>query len=205
MLPFVPARRNRVLEIGCGEARFIQQLAGVEDAWGIEPSPAAEIAKDKLNRVFHSTFDEAEKFLPPHYFDLVICNDVIEHLPDYSSFLYRIGRYIAPGGMLIGSIPNVRFYDVMMRYLFEKDWCYADSGVLDRTHLWFFTKKSLRATLKYHGFDVVRLEGINTGTLPSLSALLYLPVAYALVILTLGYFADIRHLQFAFQAIPTQQ
>jgi 2-polyprenyl-3-methyl-5-hydroxy-6-metoxy-1,4-benzoquinol methylase len=204
MLPFVPAQRGRVLEIGCGEGRFSGALTGVEESWGIEPSPAAEAAKDRVTRVLQATFDEAEPKLPIGFFDLVICNDVIEHMPDHASFFSRIGKYIAPGGMLIGSIPNVRFYHIMLEYLLEKDWHYTDIGVLDRTHLAFFTAKSLHKTLERHGFRVLQLKGINSwyrfSNTPRTRA--YLIMAYALVAVTLGYFADIRHLQFAFQAMP---
>jgi 2-polyprenyl-3-methyl-5-hydroxy-6-metoxy-1,4-benzoquinol methylase len=204
MLSFVPARRARVLEIGCGEGRFSGALTGVEESWGIEPSPAAEVAKHRLTRVLQATFDEAESELPVNFFDLVICNDVIEHLPDHASFLSRIGKYITPDGMIIGSIPNVRFYNNMFEYLLEKDWHYTDSGVLDRTHLTFFTEKSLRNALERHGFKVLRLQGINSWHRFSRTARssAYRGIALALMVMTLGYFADIRHLQFAFQATP---
>ena len=204
MRPFLPARRARVLEVGCGEGRFSGAIDGVEESWGIEPSSAAEAARTRLTRVFQATFDEAESELPVGYFDLVICNDVIEHMADHGRFFSRIGQYIAPGGMIIGSIPNVRFYNNMFEYLFEKDWHYTDYGILDRTHLAFFTEKSLRKTLERYGFDILTLNGINSWFRFSKTArtLTYLWAAYALVALSLGYFADIRHLQFAFQATP---
>ena len=204
MLPFVPAQRRRVLEVGCSEGLFIGSLPGVEESWGIEPSAAAEMAKERLTRVFHATFDEVEAELPSNYFDVVICNDVIEHMPDYNHFLSAIAKHIAPGGMLVGSIPNVRFYNNMMQFLFEKDWYYTDSGILDRTHITFFTEKSLRRTLERHGFAVRQLQGINTGARPSdsLRTSLYLAAARILSFVSAGYFSDTLHLQFAFQAVP---
>ena len=106
----------------------------------------------------------------------------------------------------MGSIPNVRFYRNMFQFLLEKDWHYTDFGTLDRTHMAFFTEKSLRKTLERTGFDVVTMKGINTATqfYGSGRDKLYLAVAYALAPLTLGWFSDIRHLQFAFQAVPRQ-
>lgn len=204
MLPFVPTRRGRVLEIGCGEGRFSGSLTGVNESWGIEPSLAFEAAKSRLSRVIHATFDEAESELPLSYFDVVICNDVIEHMVNHAEFLRKIGKYISPGGMIIGSIPNVRFYKNMFEYFLEKDWNYTDSGILDRTHLSFFTEKSFRKTLNRHGFNIIQLKGINTGCKLSNSMRneIYFYGAYCLVFLTLGYFSDIRHLQFAFQATP---
>jgi 2-polyprenyl-3-methyl-5-hydroxy-6-metoxy-1,4-benzoquinol methylase len=204
MLPFVPAQRAHALEIGCGEGRFIAALSGVEEGWGIEPSQAAAVAERRLTRVLRATFDDAERELPLSHFDVVICNDVIEHLPDYSSFLSRIGKYLAPGGMIVGSIPNVRFYTNMFQYMLEKDWYYTDWGILDRTHLAFFTEKSLRRTLEHHGYKVVQLAGINKDYRPSGSARnwAYFVGARVLAAVTFGYFADIRYPQFAFQATP---
>ena len=204
MLPFVPERRERVLEIGCSKGRFSAALTNVKETWGIEPSDAADTAAGCLTRVFKTTFEEAEADLPIKYFDLVICNDVIEHMPDHERFFSNIKKYIATDGMIIGSIPNVRYYKNMFQYLVEKDWHYTSSGILDRTHMAFFTHKSLKKTLEKHGFKVVKLQGINTdhrfsGTIRSR---IYLSAAYALVAITIGYFSDIRHLQFAFQAIP---
>ena len=206
MLPFVPARRGRTLEIGCGEGRFIGALAGVEESWGIEPSSAAAIAERRLTQVVHATFDEAEPKLPIGYFDVVICNDVIEHMPDHASFFNRVAKFIAPGGMIIGSIPNVRHYVNMIEYLVKKDWCYTDIGTLDRTHLAFFTEKSLCDTLERHGYRVLQIRGINRWhRLPStVKHRAYRVIAYAMIAVTLGYFADIKYLQFAFQATPSQ-
>ncbi len=203
----MPSRRGRVLEIGCGEGRFIGSLTGVDESWGIEPSPAAEVARTHLTRVFQATFDAAASELPTGYFDLVICNDVIEHMPDHAKFFADIGKYMAPGGMIIGSIPNVRFYNNMFQYLFERDWHYTDFGILDRTHMAFFTRKSLQKTLERHGFKILQLKGINTAFRFSNSGRTwaYLVMAYALVGLTFGAFADVRHLQFAFQATPEKK
>jgi 2-polyprenyl-3-methyl-5-hydroxy-6-metoxy-1,4-benzoquinol methylase len=204
MLPFVPARRKRVLEIGCGEGRFSAALTGVEESWGIEPSAAAEVAKTHLTRVLRATFDEAENTLPLQYFDLIICNDVIEHMPDHAKFMSCITKYIVPGGLIMGSIPNVRFYVNMFEYMFRRDWRYRDYGILDRTHLAFFTRKSLDRLLKQCGFEVLEIRGINKNYRFSNSAKAWVSLigAYGFVALTFGYFADIRYLQFGFQATP---
>lgn len=206
LLPFVPARRARVLEVGCSEGRFSASLPGVDETWGIEPSPAADAARTRLTHVFHSTFEEAEPELPRAYFDVVVCNDVIEHMPDHARFLASVQKHMAPGAALVGSIPNVRYYRNMFQFLLEKDWHYTDFGILDRTHMAFFTEKSLRKTLDRAGFEVRAMRGINTARefYGSGRDRLYLAAAYALSPLTLGWFSDIRHLQFAFQAVPRQ-
>jgi 2-polyprenyl-3-methyl-5-hydroxy-6-metoxy-1,4-benzoquinol methylase len=201
MLAFVPQRRARVLEIGCAEGHFLSTLKGVEERWGIEPSAAASVARQKLDRVLEATFEECEAELPLAYFDVIICNDVIEHMPDHDRFLQRIRKHMLPSGVLVGSIPNVRFYNNLFQVLFEKDWHYTDQGILDRTHLRFFTEKSLKKCFARHGFDIQEFSGINKGTFLGGDArwAAYTALSKALILVTLGYFKDIQYVQFGFR------
>jgi 2-polyprenyl-3-methyl-5-hydroxy-6-metoxy-1,4-benzoquinol methylase len=199
MRPFLPARCGKVLEIGCGAGRFSGGIADAAEIWGIEPDAgAAEAARSRLGRVINTEFDAALGELPPHYFDTVICNDVIEHMPDHDWFLETIKTVMSPAGVLVGSIPNVRYYRNLFDLVLTKDWEYQDQGILDRTHLRFFTEKSLRRTLRSHGFRIEEMRGINGGI--SRQAPAKGIVACAAIVLSLGYFRDIRHLQFAFRA-----
>ncbi len=203
MVSFVPERRDRVLEVGCSQGLFLAQLPGVKERWGVEPSPAAAEARTRLDHVFETTFDGADPELPAGYFDVVICNDVIEHMPDHDVFLERVKRVIAPGGVIVGSIPNVRFYYNLFQMLLEKDWHYQDSGILDRTHTRFFTEKSLRSSLRLHGWEIQRFEGLNNNiSLHQHRAKTYHWMSKALIAGTLGYFSDIQYLQFGFRATP---
>jgi 2-polyprenyl-3-methyl-5-hydroxy-6-metoxy-1,4-benzoquinol methylase len=204
MAEFIPANRGRILEVGCAEGEFLSSLEGVNEAWGIEPSPAALIAGERLYRVFQLTFEEAESKLPLAYFDVIVCNDVIEHMPDHDSFLDRVGKHIAPGGVIVGSVPNVRFYNNLFQMVLEKDWHYTQSGILDRTHLRFFTEKSLKECLDRNGFTLHKLQGImtNIDRERTWRARSYHWLSRALIVTTLGYYSDIQYLQFAFQASP---
>ena len=205
MLPMLPSARRHILEIGCAEGLFLHSIAGAEEKWGVEPTePAAAAASAKLTRVINKSFDEAKKELQLSYFDLVICNDVIEHMTDHDSFLLEIRQYIAPGGVIVGSIPNVRYYKNLFNLLFAKDWEYTDWGILDRTHFRFFTEKSLRRSLSSAGFEVEDFRGINGGIEFGFSKwkLAYSLFAILSIVLSLGYFNDIKHQQFAFRARP---
>lgn len=199
MRPFLPARCGKVLEIGCGEAVFSGGIEVATEIWGIEPDAgAAEIARSRLDRVINGTFEDALAELPLRYFDTVICNDVIEHMADHDRFFETIKSHLSRDGVLVGSIPNVRYYRNLFSLVLAKDWEYQDAGVLDRTHLRFFTEKSLRRTLRSHGFRLEEMRGINGGI--SRQTLCSGIMAYAAIVLSLGYFRDIRHLQFAFRA-----
>ena len=102
-------------------------------------------------------------------------------------------------GVLVASIPNVRFFDNIWQLLFHKDWRYQDAGILDRTHLRFFTKKSVERMILEAGLDVVKLQGIN----PIETQSSYLENRYRLInALLLNNLEDMRWLQFAIVARP---
>lgn len=214
VLPFLPAHYSRVLEIGCGDGGFRLLVRKDCEYWGVErEAPAARAAEQQLDKVLAGAFEEVYAQLPEHYFDLVICNDVIEHLPDHARFLGEIQEKMGTGGYLVGSIPNVRYYKVLVSLLLLRDWRYTTKGILDSTHLRFFTRKSLARTFREHGFQVDRLQGINSAvylkpkyctsilrtTLNSVKFALRFLFFLLLDVATLGHSADIKYAQIAFR------
>jgi 2-polyprenyl-3-methyl-5-hydroxy-6-metoxy-1,4-benzoquinol methylase len=193
----------KILEIGCGEGAFCASIAGAAETWGIEPHPpSADIAATRLQRVLVCTFEAATTELPERHFDLIICNDVIEHMTDHDGFLRRVQRFMAPGARLVGSLPNVRFYGNLFNLVVARDWHYQNSGILDRTHFRFFTFRSLRRSLVEAGFDVHRLEGLNAGRHQGWSPrqLAERAFHYGLMALSGGAARDISYLQIGFVA-----
>lgn len=158
----LPDTYQHVLEVGCGEGVFRRNLTKACEYTGIEPSPtAAATARTTLDRVLTGTYDTVASDLPVDYFDLVICNDVIEHMVDHDKFLEDIKRHMKTGAIMVGSVPNVRYFFHLWDLLVGKDWRYIDQGILDRTHLRFFTQKSWRDSLSTHGYSIEILQGIN--------------------------------------------
>ena len=107
---YLPQTFARVLEVGCSAGGFAAQIRqdGVE-VWGVEPFvDAATEASHRLDRVLCGLYDEVAAELPDDFFDLVICNDVIEHMPDHVAFLQAIKQKMQPGAYLVGSLPNLR-------------------------------------------------------------------------------------------------
>jgi 2-polyprenyl-3-methyl-5-hydroxy-6-metoxy-1,4-benzoquinol methylase len=205
ILQFLPPGRQgmKVLEIGCGDGSFSASVPGASERWGVEPfAIAAEGARARLDRVFATTFEAAKPELPPRFFDLVICNDVIEHMTDHDAFLRSAQDVMADGSVIVGSLPNVRYYRNLFDLVVASDWEYQDQGILDRTHFRFFTKRSIRRSLEHAGFRVERLEGINGGIQLGLDkwTLARSVFAYGMIAATAGRAGDIRHLQFAFRA-----
>ncbi len=95
-------------------------------------------------------------------FDAVVCADVLEHLPRPEDLLERIRAWLVPGGTLLVSLPNVANVTVRAALLAGR-FPYAERGILDRTHLRFYTRRSARALIESGGF---RLRGIAATAMP---------------------------------------
>lgn len=192
---FLPDRYEKVLEIGCGEGGFRGNLKEICEYWGVEPvKSVADAASRRLFKVLNGTFDQVSGELPDDYFDLIICNDVIEHIADTDGFFAGIKGKMKPDASLVGSIPNVRFFGNLRELLLERDWRYKEEGILDKTHLRFFTKKSLQRVFAENDFIVEEFGGINALTIKLLSPKQFLTRA---VMSFLG--ADTKFLQFGFR------
>lgn len=150
----------RVLDVGCGFATTsarIQKLGN--DVTGIDASPEiVSVARQRLGRVVHANLEDFETVaaeLGAVTFDALIFADVLEHLVWPVSTFRRYLRFLRDGGTVIVSLPNVGLWSVRFAHLFG-NWDYAETGVLDRTHLRFFTRKSARWMLDEAGLEPVR-------------------------------------------------
>lgn len=92
------------------------------------------------------------------YFDYIIMPDVIEHLRNPEEVLKKVRKHLKLKGTLIISIPNVMHYEVVYG-LINGNWTYADAGILDRTHLKFFTLSESTKLLKKEGFKIQDVSG----------------------------------------------
>ena len=195
----LPKQYSRVLEIGCGIGKFRNNLNQEHEYWGIEPVESiAKIAYDNLDKVLIGTYQDVESMIPNDYFDLVICNDVIEHMTDHDAFFQSIKKKMQKNGCLVASIPNVRYILNLWEVLVRKDWEYKDAGILDRTHLRFFTKKSLTRTLVKNLYFIDCLKGINA--YQTRSPIKF--IIYIVAMLLLGW--DIKYLQFGIRVSKLQ-
>ncbi len=144
----------RVLDVGCGFATtsaYLQKLGN--QVTGVEESAeACEIASRRLSHVIRADLQKAE---PGGLYDVIIFADVLEHLAWPVGALRRYLQWLAPGGSVIISLPNVGLWSVRLAHLFGR-WEYDDTGVLDRTHLRFFTLRSARWLVTQAGLTVAR-------------------------------------------------
>jgi SAM-dependent methyltransferase len=142
MLERVPAGAT-VLDVGCwsGSAGkfLIKHRNAIVD--GIEPnSRAASLARRSYRQVFGVRFED---FLAHHegQYECVLFLDVLEHLPDPAETLKRSCRLLTSNGKALVSLPNIAYWWVRKELLLGR-WQYEDTGLLDRTHLRFFTLAS---------------------------------------------------------------
>lgn len=143
--PLLPLHCGRVLEIGCGSGAtlgWLRQAQRASYAVGIEISEAAaQGAKVHADEVHCLDFEHVELPVPGSQFDVILCLDVLEHMVNPWKVVDRlVAQYLVPGGTLIVSLPNVRHYSVVLPLLVKGQWDYQDAGLLDRTHLRFFTR-----------------------------------------------------------------
>ncbi|EKE03679.1 MAG: methyltransferase type 11 [uncultured bacterium] len=191
IMEFIPDDIKTILEVGCGEGNFGYNLKNKLNAevWGIELNPeSAKIAKDKLNNVLHGDINLLLPNIPDNYFDCIVFNDVLEHLVDPVLTLKNIKSKLSKNGAIISSIPNMRYITVLSDLVINKDWYYTDSGILDSTHLRFFTKKSIIRMFEELDYKVVTIKGIS-----STNSLKF----YLWNLLSLGLFLDSKYRQFA--------
>jgi SAM-dependent methyltransferase len=131
-------RGGAVLDVGCASGGLLAALdAEAGHREGIELDPvAAAAARAHADAVHVGPVDEVD--VAEAAFDVVVLGDVLEHLPDPHVALERAQRWLRPDGRLVISLPNVAHWTVRLGLLLGR-WEYRDRGILDDTHLRFFT------------------------------------------------------------------
>lgn len=165
IFPLLPRHAPRALEVGCGAGHTLSLLKqqGLCD-WvsGVEISPAAaEQAAQRLDKVVQGNIEAMELPADPGSIDLLLCLDVLEHLIDPWEMLKRLSTLLSKDGVLIASIPNVRHYRVLLPLVIHGRWDYMNSGILDRSHLRFFTRATAIELIQSSGLSVEQVMATN--------------------------------------------
>ena len=164
LLAKIPVTARRVLEIGCGTGGFARAYRDINPAaeyWGVELfAEAAEEAKTVLDEVVLGSIENASVLAEldarrgDRRFDVLIFGDVLEHLLDPWSVLETLRQRMEPGAVCAICIPNVGHWSLVREQLLGR-WNYADAGLLDRTHLRFFSRDTAVEMLTKAGWSAV--------------------------------------------------
>lgn len=168
ILPLVP-QSGRLLDIGGGTGATALQLKQMGKA--VEVGVLDRVVQSDtpgLDFTSNANLDDAaevETFLAAAGpFDTILLLDVLEHLIDPWALVDHCAQHVAPGGVLIASVPNIRYHKVVRDLLLRGQWDYVDSGILDRTHLRFFVKETAIALLNRPGLTIDRVEKAPIGS-----------------------------------------
>ena len=152
----IPSGARYIIDVGCASGalgRSIKAARPGVEVRGIElVGEQAERARSFLDDVMQGSADDP---LPAHWPqpDCVIFADVLEHLIDPWETLRRFRRILKPGGTIVASLPNVA-NRIVVGGLFRMRWDYAEFGILDRTHLRFFTRDTALEMFEACGFEI---------------------------------------------------
>jgi 2-polyprenyl-3-methyl-5-hydroxy-6-metoxy-1,4-benzoquinol methylase len=147
LIPLIADGPHRVLDLGCGAGMLGRALYAKGKAAaviGVEIYPAAAQEAAKHYQHVHQGDLESLELDYQNYFDYVICGDILEHLKDPYAQVRRISQWLKKGGRVVASLPNIRNWKIIFDLVIHGQWEYADSGILDHTHLRFFTRKTSR-------------------------------------------------------------
>jgi O-antigen biosynthesis protein len=147
----------RVLDVGCGGGDLGFALQGKQCALtGLD----LKLDRINANRELYQSLEERnieKQGLSDEKYDVIVFSDVLEHLNDPEKVLERSRESLQPGGMILVSLPNVAYLDNRLGLL-KGNWNYTDDGILDRTHLKFFTLSTAEKLLVSAGFRIQEID-----------------------------------------------
>lgn len=153
-------RAGNVLEIGCdtGDTGAAALAYGLAKSYvGVEIAPqAAALARTRLNEVLEADVESMALPWPDRHFDAVLMSEVLEHLVDPWTVVKRLSDKLKPGALVLASSPNVAQIAVLRGIIADR-WELTGDGVMNRTHLRWFTQGSYRQMLEDAGIRAERV------------------------------------------------
>lgn len=161
LLSLIPETTKKLLDVGCGYGTLASEAKrefGVEEAIGIEKFEAAgKIASEKLDKVIIGDIESIKLNFKENYFDCIVCADILEHLVEPEKVLRKLYQILSKEGVMLVSIPNIRHIVPLLKIIFNK-LEYESSGILDKTHLRFFTLHTMKKMFEETGFKIKKID-----------------------------------------------
>lgn len=200
MVQYIPENATKILDVGCSDGGFCMSLKRADrEIWGVEMNEtAAQKATEQCTHVLVGSFESVYEQLPKNHFDCVIFNDVLEHMYAPWETIRMVKSLLNENGILISSIPNFRYIgNLITEVLYHGEFKYKpEGGILDDTHIRFFTSKSILRMHQEEGYEVLVHKGINP--CKSWKESMFIK-------LTFGFLKDARHKQYATVAKPIRK
>jgi len=163
VLEAVPSDTKRLLDVGCGSGTLgaaLKERNPNMEIIGVEINPlAAREASAVLDNVIVADVEAGNLPLDNGYFDCIVCGDVLEHLRDPWTTVEKLKVLLKNGGVMIASLPNVGHVSVITDLLAGR-WRYVEAGILDSTHLRFFTRETAAEMFERAGMVIEQIKGI---------------------------------------------
>lgn len=158
-------KNSKVLDVGCSNGNFGEALAHFKGCRvdGIEPDDGdSKLAQSKLRKVYNTTVEQAIDDIKTDgkKYDHIVFLDVIEHLFDPVSVLESLSSILGKNGSVIFSIPNMGHQSVRIMLL-RGDFEYGETGILDNTHMHFYTEREINNVFNNAGYEVTSLKGTS--------------------------------------------
>ena len=155
-------KKTNVLEIGCSSGSQTKILTGTLGCTvtGIEINPeAASDAAEHCKNIITGNIESIDltEALGDSKYDFIILSDVLEHLQSPHDTLTRLSAYLNENGSIVASIPNVAHIGLIFE-LANGKFDYRKFGLLDDTHIRFFTKKSIYHLFESAGYSISTLD-----------------------------------------------
>ena len=157
ILGLVEKDRQRVLDLGCGAGYLAEALSVRENRVVGVDARRVEGVESRVAEFLQADLDREPIPWSGEPFDVVVAADVLEHLSDPTALLEQCRGLVADDGALIVSVPNVAHWSVRLSLLFGR-FAYTSRGILDHSHLRFYTLATVLAELEGAGFRVDRVE-----------------------------------------------
>lgn len=151
-----------VLDVGCWNGtlgrRLISECSAIVDGIERDAEQAAAARAHGYRVVDVADLDQEVPDTGGRTYDFILFGDVLEHLMHPEDVLATISRRLNPGGRVLVSLPNIAFAGNRLSHLLGR-WDYKDYGILDRTHLRFFTKRTMIQFVESAGLQVTSVDG----------------------------------------------
>ena len=158
ILEVIKNRGLKILDVGCARGnlgRYLKERGNF--VYGVEISKTMGTeAKNFLDDVVIGDIEEIDLPWPRNFFDVIVCNNILEHLFDPKATLFKLRKYLKESGMIIVGLPNIANWQIIKNLIFGK-FEYTRTGLLDNGHIRFFTPSSATKLLEECGYTPVKV------------------------------------------------